>query len=73
MSLNLQDFSSYTITNIDSICYDSFPCQHDVFIKLKNSDNIIKVNMFANTIAEYYKYNNITIPQHYVMYFNNKN
>jgi hypothetical protein len=73
MSLNLEDYSSYTIVKIDIMCHQSYPCHHNVNIKLNNLDNIISVIMSGDKIANYYKHNNIIIPQHYIMYVNNKN
>ena len=67
------DNFNFDILNIDTMCYESFPCQHKVTIKYHDTKEEKTVMMMGNTIANYYKHNNIIVPQHFVIYLNNKN
>jgi hypothetical protein len=63
--INISDYSSYTINNINAQCHDYYPtCVHDVTIILNNN---FKFNIFmkCEEIANYYQYNNINIPFHF--------
>ncbi len=69
---NINDFMSYKIINIDAKCYDSYPCCHNVKIKLMNSEQkVYNIIMSGKIIAEYFKYLNIDIPFHFNEYITN--
>jgi hypothetical protein len=61
-----EDFSSYTILNINPTCYLVYPCKHDVEVKFNNC--IINITLSGLTIAEYYKYHKYDIPLHFNEY-----
>ena len=67
------DNNEYEIINIEAMCHESFPCYHNVKIKINNNDEIIDKIIRGDTIANYYKNNNIVVPQHFVIYLNNRN
>ena len=64
---------NFDILNIDAMCYESFPCQHKITIKYHDTKEEKTVMMMSNTIANYYKHNNIIVPQHFVIYLNSNN
>jgi hypothetical protein len=66
--INLSNFNSYTINNINIQCHDYYPlCVHDVTIKL-NNNVIINIFMKGDEIANYFKYHKTPIPTHFCVY-----
>jgi hypothetical protein len=66
-------FSTYKITNIYSECMkknlNQYPCYHQVDIKMNHTDRIINNCLVSSeTIAEYYKFYNVSIPLHFSNY-----
>jgi len=44
----------------------SYPCYHSVNIKINQNDRIVNNCLLSSeTIAEYYKFNNINLPFHF--------
>ncbi len=61
-----EDFASYSILKIEPTCYETYPCQHKVEVKINN--NNISVVLSGVTIANYFKYNKFEIPLHFNEY-----
>jgi hypothetical protein len=65
MDIN-KDFTKYKIINIHSECIKENPCYHSVNIQIIVNERVINNCLLSSeTIAEYYKYNNIEIPFHF--------
>ncbi len=61
------DYSSYKIKKVDDdLCYQTYPCQHRVKVKIDN--DTIYVLLCGRTIANYYKYNKLDVPSHFKNY-----
>ena len=65
--INISDYSTYIINNINAQCHDYYPtCIHDVTITLNNNNNT-KINIFMKgyEIGNYYEFHQINIPFHF--------
>lgn len=69
MNIDLKN-NEYEIIDINPICYK---CFHTVKIKTVSSGEINSQIVTGIQIAEYFKYKNINIPQHFVEYITSKN
>ena len=67
------DNNEYEIINIEAMCQESFPCYHNVKIMINNDKKIINKVLRGDEIAKYFHNKNIIIPQHFIIYLNNKN
>ncbi len=71
-SFDIHDFSSFVINTVDTRCHNTYPCTHEVHIKLVKNGKSKKVHMNGELIAKYYNYNNINIPYHFNEYICNR-
>lgn len=54
LTINLENYNKYNIINIDSRCYESYPCFHNVKVIFDNEEH--EVLMRGDKIGSYQKY-----------------
>ncbi len=51
---NLEKYDKYKLLKIDSRCYESYPCKHNVLILFNNQEHEVLIS--SEVIANYQKY-----------------
>ena len=65
---NIENYDQYKILNIDSRCYELYPCKHNTLISFCNEE--YEVLMCSDIIGKYQKHHKI-LSLHFTNYISN--
>ena len=66
---DIEDFSSYNIIDISNVCENKYGhCKHCITLILITTNQKITGVVSGELIVKYFKYHNIKIPDHYLVF-----